>query len=275
MQFKLIYISPNGTTEKTTQVLKNIIEKDGLAVEHINLGRGEYRQDFGPILETINAADIVGFGAPAYHMDMLEPMKMFLQALQSAGRAYQFRAFLYLNYGGITSGKAFSNTAQVLEALNIPVIGAMKVTAPHFHHPDPFPTKTTEALIGDFYEAIKAKDFAPIANDRQQELFAVQKKRVDLLYPLVHIIGKKRELPITIKADRCKSCGKCVKECPVGAIQLDDAATIEGAKCIHCYHCSVACKLGAVAVPVEKLDTMIKLNKRIIGMESPLNAIYY
>lgn len=55
-------------------------------------------------------------------MDMLESMKMFLQALQSAGRAYQFRAFLYLNYGGITSGKAFSNTAQVLEALNIPVI---------------------------------------------------------------------------------------------------------------------------------------------------------
>lgn len=275
MQFKLIYISPNGTTEKTTQVLKTIIEKDGHAVELINLGRGEHRQDFGPILETINAADIVGFGAPAYHMDMLEPMKWFLQALQSAGRAYQFKAFLYLNYGGITSGKAFSNTAQVLESMGIPLIGAMKVMAPHFHHPDPFPTKTTEAFIRDFYEALQAKDFALLLNDRQKELFAVRKKRVNWLYPLVHIIGKKRELPITINADSCKSCGKCVNECPVGAIRLEDAATIKRDKCIHCYHCSVACKLGAVAVPVEKLDAMIQLNKRIMGLESPVNEIYF
>jgi ferredoxin/flavodoxin len=275
MQFKLIYISPNGTTEKTTQVLKTIIEKDGHAVERINLGSGENREDFGSILKTINAADIVGFGTPAYHMDMLEPMKRFLQALQSTGRVDQLRSFLYLNYGGITSGKAFSNTAQALEPMGIPVIGAMKVVAPHFHHPDPFPTKTTEAFIGEFYQALQAKDFAPLLKDRQKELFAVRKKRVNWLYPLVHIIGKKRELPITINADHCKRCGKCVKECPVGAISLEDSATIKRDKCIHCYHCFVACKLGAVEVPVEKLDAMIQLNKRIIGIESPLNEIYF
>lgn len=274
MQFKLIYISPNGTTEKTTHVLKNVIEKDGHSVELINLGRGENRGNFGNILEIINEADVVGFGAPAYHMDMLEPMKRFFKAMQSSGQAYQFGAFLYLNYGGITSGKAFSNTALLFESMNIPIIGALKVVAPHFHHPEPFPSQTTEAFIQAFYEAIQEKDFAAILNDRQKELLSPREKRVNLLYPLVHIIGKKRELPITIKQDTCKDCGKCVKECPVGAISLKDAAMIDLGKCIHCYHCTVACKLGAVVAPVEKLDKMIQLNKRIIGMENPPDEIY-
>lgn len=150
----------------------------------------------------------------------------------------------------------------------------MKVTALHFHHPDPFPTHTIEVFIREFYEALQAKDFAPILNDRQKELFAPRKRRVNVLYPLVHIIGKKRELPITIKPDSCKSCGKCMKECLVGAISLKDIATIDPEKCIHCYHCAVACKLGAVEAPIEKLDKMIQLNRRIIGIENPPNEIY-
>jgi ferredoxin/flavodoxin len=274
MHFKLIYISPNGTTEKTTQVLENIIEKDGHTVERINLGAGKNREDFGRILEIIDEADIVGFGAPAYHMDMLEPMKRFFQTMQTAGRVYQFRAFLYLNYGGITSGRAFSNTALLFESMDIPLIGAMKVMAPHFHHLDSFPTQTTEVFIREFYEALKAKDFALILNDRLKTLFLPRKKRVNLIYPLVHIIGKKRELPITIKPDSCKNCGKCVKECPAAAISIKCIATIDQKKCIHCYHCTVTCKLGAVEAPVEKLDKMIQLNRRIIGMENPANEIY-
>ncbi|MBC3803947.1 4Fe-4S dicluster domain-containing protein [Acetobacterium fimetarium] len=274
MRFILIYLSPNGTTEKTTMVLKNNIEEDGHTVELINLGRGEHRENFGPILATIDAADLVGFGAPAYHMEMLDPMKRFFLALQSAKRNYQFKAFLYLNYGGITSGKAFSNAALLLESIGIPVIGAMKVTAPHFHHPDPFPTQTAEAFIGSFYEALRAKDFATISADRQKELFALRKKRVKVLYPLVHVIGKKRELPITINPDTCRSCKKCVQECPVGAISLNDAATIDPDRCIHCYHCTVACRLGAVTAPVQQLDAMIRLNKHIVGMENLADEIY-
>ena len=38
----------------------------------------------------------------------------------------------------------------------------MKVTVLHFHHPDPFPTHTIEVFIREFYEALQAKDFAPI-----------------------------------------------------------------------------------------------------------------
>jgi len=75
-----------------------------------------------------------------------------------------------------------------------------------------------------------------------------------LLYPLVHFIGKKRELPISINSDKCKACGKCEKECPVSAISLKNFATIDLGKCIHCYHCTVACKLDTVEAPIEKIN---------------------
>jgi len=112
MHFKLIYISPNGTTKITSEILKKAIEKDGHSLELLDLGQGANRENFQIILKAINKGDIVGFGSPVYHMDMLEPMKGFFETMKSTGEVYSFKAFLYLNYAGITSGKAFINIAK-------------------------------------------------------------------------------------------------------------------------------------------------------------------
>jgi len=274
MHFKLIYISPNGTTRKTSEVLKTVIEKNGHSVELLDLGWGTNRDNYEMIFNKLKEADIVGFGSPAYHMDMLEPMKRLFEEMLINPEAYDFKAFVYLNYAGITSGKAFFNAAKLFDAMDIPIIGGMKVVAPHFHHQETFPTAISESFIQSFYYKIQANQFVAIPIKNLYELFAPRKIRVNLLYPLVHIIGKKRELPISIIQELCVTCGKCERECPVGAISMNEIATLDTEKCIHCYHCLVACKLNAIKAPIEKLDEMIKLNKIMIGMEKPKNYIY-
>ena len=274
MHFKLIYISPNGTTRKTSVVLKTAIEKNGHSVELVDLGSETNRNNYEIIFNKLKEADIVGFGAPAYHMDMLEPMKHLFEEMLLNPEVYHFKAFLFLNYAGITSGKAFLNIAKLFEAMNIPIIGGMKVVAPHFHQQKTFPTAISESFIQSFYYQMQSNEFDPILSEKLYEMFSHQKIRVNLLYPLVHDLSKKRELAITILSEQCVSCGKCEKECPAGAISLDDTAAIDLEKCIHCYHCLVACKLKAIEAPIEKLDKMILLNKLIIGMEKPKNYIY-
>ena len=58
--------------------------------------------------------------------------------------------------------------------------------------------------------------------------------------------GRRRRLEI--KADLCKGCGKCAKNCPMEAIsgQLRMPYTIDNGKCIHCGACWGACPFGAI-----------------------------
>lgn len=276
MKFILIYISPNGTTKQTSLTLKHIIDKTNHEVELIDIGSSPYREDHKLIFEKLSDADIVGFGSPAYHMDMVAPMKKILNEMLSNENVYEykFKAFLYLNYGGITSGKAFENTSQILYKMDIQIIGAIKVVAPHFHHPKRYPSQNTKKFIEGFYEKMEEKEFAPIDYTKLKSIFAPKKIRVNLIYPLVHIIGKKRELPIVINHEKCKNCKKCINECPTGAIKLDRVITRNSSKCMYCYHCVVACPFNAVESPIYKIDEMIKLNKMIIGMEKPQDEIH-
>ena len=58
--------------------------------------------------------------------------------------------------------------------------------------------------------------------------------------------GRRRRLEI--KADLCKGCGKCAKNCPMEDIsgQLRMPYTIDNEKCIHCGACWGACPFGAI-----------------------------
>jgi ferredoxin len=45
--------------------------------------------------------------------------------------------------------------------------------------------------------------------------------------------------------DKCISCGLCAKECPMGAIDMNNFKTIDSEKCISCFRCIKICPVGA------------------------------
>ena len=52
--------------------------------------------------------------------------------------------------------------------------------------------------------------------------------------------------PIYTEAENCQDCYKCVRECPVKAIQVEDnKAYIIEKRCIYCGHCTQICPTGA------------------------------
>ena len=146
--------------------------------------------------------------------------------------------------------------------------------APHFHHGGVFPGEASVKMINEFCEKLAGSGFAPLKPERTVKLLSPRKLRVRALYPLVHRIGKARELPIETYDGLCRRCGKCVTECPAGAVSTGCALKIDPELCLHCYHCVTACRFGAINSPVEKLDRMIDLNVRIVGTEKQADEIF-
>ena len=87
-------------------------------------------------------ADIIGIGSPVYHMKIVRPFSDFLDyalpRIKSLNK--DAKAFLYLTYGGTTTGKSFMNMVNPLKRNNINIIGGFKVYAPHFWHTENYPT---------------------------------------------------------------------------------------------------------------------------------------
>jgi ferredoxin len=53
-------------------------------------------------------------------------------------------------------------------------------------------------------------------------------------------------VPMKPKAGKdCNQCGICAKECPVGAIPVDNPSETDTQKCISCMHCIAVCPKGA------------------------------
>ena len=61
---------------------------------------------------------------------------------------------------------------------------------------------------------------------------------------------KKTRIGMAMITDRCKKCGICISECPVGAISKnkDGQTVINGSKCIGCGKCKNSCPNNAIEI---------------------------
>ncbi|MDE6402045.1 MAG: 4Fe-4S binding protein, partial [Clostridiales bacterium] len=73
------------------------------------------------------------------------------------------------------------------------------------------------------------------------------------------------------KAD-CKNCYKCLRSCPVKAIDArDDQAKIIESRCILCGHCTLVCPQNAKSVhnDTQNIEQLLAKNKRVIASVAP------
>jgi len=169
---------------------------------------------------------------------------------------------------------AIAQAASLLKQDNIPVIGGFKVRAPHFYSSQPFPDPAALQTIDEFCSRLNTNQFRAMPWQQVEQVFAYQGWKVKLIYPFAQAIGELRRLPIHVDPQRCLRCQRCIRECPAGALEMDDYPVLDKHRCVHCYHCAAICPQQAILCPTYKVESMVKVNVKLLGHEQPQNAIY-
>ena len=70
--------------------------------------------------------------------------------------------------------------------------------------------------------------------------------------------------------ENCVKCGACARQCPVGAIPMDDPSHTNNDLCINCMRCVHVCPMRSRALP-DAFLTMITqmLNQNAVGYKKP------
>lgn len=61
--------------------------------------------------------------------------------------------------------------------------------------------------------------------------------------------------------EKCTGCGVCIKDCPGGAIKLEDGKAVWNRKCIQCGHCVAVCPKNAVSIPAYDMEDVEEYNE--------------
>jgi ferredoxin len=274
------FMTGTGNTRRAAAVIADSLSAAGWSVEcnELRKGRGVGEKDRGADLFVL-AFPVLGFGMPSL-------IRGLLRGLRGEGRA----AAVFATWGGHHLG-ALREGGAFLRRKGFRVIAAGGGAYPFnwtqlFNPPEP---RAALEMIGKgdaaargfgeqlhaAFESGKSMKRGSILRVEHPILTAVMGRPVSLIYSSIGRFG----LGAMFAADpRCDACGRCVKECPAGAIVMAGRGERRRPRwrmsCQGCNRCINSCPKEAVQFSVLRAAVHLPVNIAVfIGVILGLNAL--
>ena len=247
-QHIIVFFSPAGTTRRVALHIEHCLAECGITARLVDLGLPAG----GPVQAGglgLDGPCCLWIGSPVYCDHALPLVAEWIEGLEPSARGW---AVPFVTWGGVTSGLALPELADLLQTRGFQSVGAAKVLAEHsslWAAAEPLGAGRPDAAdLAQVRELVAAV----VANLGQAAPAPLDLRRLDYLSPSLRTEAASKSLakaksmmpaPRAIET-RCTQCGECVAACPVGAITLDPYPVM-AEHCVRCQQCVRICPEGA------------------------------
>jgi len=245
MTTPIFFFSGTGNTAWCAEQISQRLGQRGLQTELYSIEA----IDRAGVDFCLEQAPIIGLGWPVYGSDLPEPMKRFIESLPDGGGRKVFTFCTQLLFSG--------NGAQVY-ARELRQRNWQIGWSAHFNMPNnicvtqvPFPYSADPADHGKRLQRASAKIDRFVVAIYEDRRFAQGASRFSAALgylqrgPYRHYFPRLRN-DISIDAEICTRCGRCVTICPVGNLTMADGLVIAAGHCVLCVRCYNFCPVQAV-----------------------------
>lgn len=252
MKLNICYFSPTGTTRKVIQAIASNIT-DVYREFDLTLPNSELQPEFDQNDLLLIATPVYAGRVPLPFLERLDKLcgdKTKVVVIAVYGNRHYDEALLELS--------EFTNSR-----------GFVTIAAASFIGLHSYSTRITPIAVGrpNSSDLKIAEEFGKEIRKRFEDAIAIE---VPGKYPM-----RERNsiftTPPQSDRDRCTRCGKCIINCPVGAIGLyNDELFFDINKCLFCHSCVRICPENAISIVDEKiLEFGKKLSQNCAKPRSP------
>jgi ferredoxin/flavodoxin len=277
MKAFIVYCSPAGTTRKVALTVKSTLAEHGQAVALYDLANSLDEATIYYDIKNTQKEHYLFVGSPVYACHAVPVITNFISRLPNNSVGY---AVPFVTWGGVTSGIALFEMAEMLTRKGYRIVGAAKILAAHSlmwqfehtlgeGHPDEADENLLVQLLTTVHEYIGSNNAIPISLsilNYLPENVREPMAKIDLNYARQSLPQK------AVDKNICTQCNICRAVCPAHAITCDPFPEFNQ-NCIMCFTCMRCCPERAIVADFSKLGKWLTKRAQEFS-EHPLSTIF-
>lgn len=249
MKYTQIIFSPTGGTARVSRILADYMTTESGTID---LMKAENTEHFGAEDVCIIAMPVFSGRVPAVAVERLKALTV-----------HGARAIVVAVFGNRAIDDALVEMLDEVKACGFKVIAALEAVAEHSimrQYGTGRPDAEDKADLQRFAKSVLEK--LASGNDAEPAVPGNRPYKTPAALPMQPKHNK-----------RCNRCGKCEKQCPVGAIDLTRKDPVDKNLCITCMHCVSICPQEAVKLNPLLVKVAAFTMKRVFA-ERKSNKLY-
>lgn len=247
----LIYYSGTGNTKTVTIELAKLLEKEDYSVELINA------EDIESLKKTDIKDKVIGLGFPIYGHDY--PIIIMDNVLKYLDTNGNINPVFIFSTSWKTPGIGINHISKKLKKKNIYTIAKKEFLCPSngWTCCTTYDSKKFKGMHFDENLFTSIKKFSQEVNSSITKFNDRPYSKISFINPLEKVLVKlsknieaKLWTDFKIDTNKCIKCHKCVNNCPVNNITVDDnkISFINTKSCLYCMRCISNCPADAITL---------------------------